>query len=598
MGKRIILIVLFTFSIAFAQDLIQGLEQVKIPANIQELYDAIKIAEDNQNWESYNQLRQEIISEWKKVNPDVAAIYRNVSDGVSDNSPAGTIQTEQIHNATSPAESILFEIPNSQLNPTWGDDVMITGGKAYDISMDISRDGEIYVAVLGRYDAASTEHDSVYIFKSTNGGTSWTQWGFIYVLPSDPKFSKIELMCFDGYPGSTGDSYLLLFYLFDNGWLRVGRTLTSSPSWNYYTITGSGSGGNTTDFAVDRNYPASNYRAICLYDSSNVIKSIRSEPTSNGTVWQDAVSLGLVGRDVDLCYGFNGGTYASFNGFNSGNLYVFENGNYADPLSWGSSITIATGSTDTTRHVEIISSRDGIPNNKATVVYERQDGSTYGLYYSLKPSGSSTWGSPVGWVTVRENKWPSLYSAKVNANQVFQGVFEQSDPGNFPPRSIRYKPYTGSGWSTSVEVSDASNDVTGIQKPEVGELNSGDAVFAFVGANYVGVYFDNESWSPSAVESEINPTQFSLEQNYPNPFNPNTSIKFSILQNSSVKLKVYDVIGNEIATLINDQKDAGNYEVIFNASRLSSGVYFYKLEAIPLNGEKSFVQTKKMILMK
>ena len=85
---------------------------------------------------------------------------------------------------------------------------------------------------------------------------------------------------------------------------------------------------------------------------------------------------------------------------------------------------------------------------------------------------------------------------------------------------------------------------------------------------------------------------FRLEQNYPNPFNPVTTIKYSIPSQSFVQLKVYDVLGNEIITLINEEKTAGNYEIEFNASEIPSGVYFYTLNV----GE--FVQTRKMILIK
>jgi hypothetical protein len=88
------------------------------------------------------------------------------------------------------------------------------------------------------------------------------------------------------------------------------------------------------------------------------------------------------------------------------------------------------------------------------------------------------------------------------------------------------------------------------------------------------------------------PTEFSLSQNYPNPFNPETTIKFSIPISSFVTLKLYDVIGNEVKTLVNNQKSAGQYEVTLNASDLSSGIYFYKLEV------GSFVETKKMVLLK
>ncbi|MBI5661276.1 MAG: T9SS type A sorting domain-containing protein [Ignavibacterium album] len=92
------------------------------------------------------------------------------------------------------------------------------------------------------------------------------------------------------------------------------------------------------------------------------------------------------------------------------------------------------------------------------------------------------------------------------------------------------------------------------------------------------------------------PESFILEQNYPNPFNPSTKIKFSIPNVGSelaqTVLMVYDILGNEVATLVNEEKPAGVYEVEFNASQLSSGIYFYKLTA------GSFTEIKKMLLIK
>ncbi|NOX65959.1 MAG: T9SS type A sorting domain-containing protein [Chlorobi bacterium] len=93
------------------------------------------------------------------------------------------------------------------------------------------------------------------------------------------------------------------------------------------------------------------------------------------------------------------------------------------------------------------------------------------------------------------------------------------------------------------------------------------------------------------------PSSFVLNQNYPNPFNPSTTIKYFIpaVGNEnfrSVQLKVYDILGKEIATLVNKEQQSGNYEVNFNASNLPSGMYLYKIQA----GE--FSNTKKMLLLK
>lgn len=88
------------------------------------------------------------------------------------------------------------------------------------------------------------------------------------------------------------------------------------------------------------------------------------------------------------------------------------------------------------------------------------------------------------------------------------------------------------------------------------------------------------------------PAEYFLNQNYPNPFNPSTTIQYSVPEASFISLKVFDVLGNEVATLINGYKQAGDHKVDFNAEELGSGIYFYKLQT------NSFVGTMKMILMK
>ncbi len=108
-------------------------------------------------------------------------------------------------------------------------------------------------------------------------------------------------------------------------------------------------------------------------------------------------------------------------------------------------------------------------------------------------------------------------------------------------------------------------------------LNSGKAPVV----NPTGVGNENET-----VES------YSLGQNYPNPFNPVTNIKFSVPKNGHATMKIYDVLGNEVATYLNEFINAGTYNVTVDGSNLSSGVYYYRLSA------GDFTETKKMMLIK
>jgi hypothetical protein len=113
----------------------------------------------------------------------------------------------------------------------------------------------------------------------------------------------------------------------------------------------------------------------------------------------------------------------------------------------------------------------------------------------------------------------------------------------------------------------------------------------------------------TGIEDRSNeiPSQFILSQNYPNPFNPSTVISYQLAVGSHVTLKVYDVLGKEVATLVNEEKPAGNYKIKFNAGSLSSGIYFYTLKATPIGGQagnpetssgQGFAETKKLILLR
>lgn len=111
--------------------------------------------------------------------------------------------------------------------------------------------------------------------------------------------------------------------------------------------------------------------------------------------------------------------------------------------------------------------------------------------------------------------------------------------------------------------------------------------------NYKFIYGTNEIHLATKIEeSEPLPQHYFLSQNYPNPFNPSTKINYSLPKSDFVTLKVFDILGREVATLVNEQKSAGNYNVEFNVNNLSSGIYFYNL----MTG--SYSETRKMILLK
>ncbi len=144
----------------------------------------------------------------------------------------------------------------------------------------------------------------------------------------------------------------------------------------------------------------------------------------------------------------------------------------------------------------------------------------------------------------------------------------------------------GTGSSNGVNGSVYALAVVGNEVVVGGSFTSAGGVSANRVARWNSGTSRVEQLSPTA------PKTFLLEQNYPNPFNPSTTIRYQLPVASEVKLEVYDVLGKKVATLVSERQAAGYYQYVWNADGLTSGVYFYRLQA------GTFTQTKKMILVK
>jgi len=150
-----------------------------------------------------------------------------------------------------------------------------------------------------------------------------------------------------------------------------------------------------------------------------------------------------------------------------------------------------------------------------------------------------------------------------------------------------------------VDLSYSETNLTGTDGLPIGDLNWFPEHKATFIANHAE-YFDAlvAAWNAGTLVSAIRelggarPSRFELNQNYPNPFNPSTTIRYTLPLAGNVTLKVYNALGQEIATLVNDHQKAQNYEVTFDASNLASGIYIYTLKT------DKFSQSKKMLLVK
>lgn len=220
--------------------------------------------------------------------------------------------------------------------------------------------------------------------------------------------------------------------------------------------------------------------------------------------------------------------------------------------------------------------------------------STGNIYYKRSVNGGSSWGSDTRLTKSNyHNYYPSLAVNGSNVHLVFQRLLMTG-------YDIMYNISNNDGvkWGNDVQLTNNSSHST---VPSIAVSGSNvNIIFRDNRDENYEIYYKRYIVSSGRIHKGVTavdqeeglPTEFQLIQNYPNPFNPTTTISFSIFQAEFVTLKVYDILGREVVNLINEFKDAGNYKFNFDASKLSSGIYFYRLQA------GNFVDMKKMILMK
>lgn len=253
-----------------------------------------------------------------------------------------------------------------------------------------------------------------------------------------------------------------------------------------------------------------------------------------------------------------------------GNTTPNNEGFVVMPLGWGGARNNGTLDLDAIVNFTLVATTIGwtdpanIPADSVTVLFDffNRDGAVIPVELTSFSAVSSNQDVILNWITATEVNNLRFEIERKSQNSEYQTVGSVQGKG------------------TTTEISNYSF----VDK----NLNEGTYTYRLKQIDFDGTTsFSNE------VETTIEiPLEYSLNQNYPNPFNPSTSIEYSVVSNEYVSLKVYDIIGNEVATLVNEKKDAGKYSVNFDASNLTSGVYIYKLST------NNFVQTKKMMLVK
>ncbi len=274
---------------------------------------------------------------------------------------------------------------------------------------------------------------------------------------------------------------------------------------------------------------------------------------------------------------------------------------------------------DDTKWTVYNTSNSGMPNNYALTINEDSKGNKWiGTYGGIAKFNDTIWtvynssnsGLPTNYVLAigidgNEIKWIATREGLVKFNDTSWKDYLISQPG-YPQNYL-----TSIAIENNKNIWVGSNADGGLSKFDgstwtvYNDTNSGlpsNYVYAIVIdsndnkwlATNGGLAVFNENGIVTSIDKQDNPSRitFALSQNYPNPFNPTTTIQYAISKPGYVTLKVYDILGKEITTLVNEQKLAGTYSINFSANKLTSGVYFYSIHV------GSFTQTKKLLLLK
>jgi len=432
---------------------------------------------------------------------------------------------------------------------TWSNIGTVTYGSYYAQAVNISYadSGSVNrITLLISYgsEAPPTRNASIwYISWRTDG--SMAQIALVQSPPSGQGFRDPWIVT-DGLYYGAGSTYFYGVYVAVNSSgvgqaIYVCRSVSFGTSWTTYA---------TVDPSWDDQYPIIDYKQILGGAESLYVVTSRVFSTTTAGI-----------RIFKNSYSTMGSGWTT--------VYVTSGGNYRKQH-----FAVRHTNTNTTNNQMLITCTN---DNNGVYHYSVDAGITWSLNATLAQGQEN----PVAFTTC------SLDS-QAAGNNYGKAVFISNGD------SVIYRGGVLGSLGTRVKVN--SNVNSGVVVPSVSSYRSGSTTCGaviYAGYGPTNVYYDGECLiiGIKPTQNEI-PVEYSLNQNYPNPFNPTTAISFNIPKAGHVSLKIYDLLGNEVATLVNTNLNASNYVVTWDASAFASGVYFYKL----ISGD--FTDVKKMMLVK
>lgn len=536
---------------------------------LEALYQQASQLESNGTAAEINANRLAIKNAWQDVDPAIAALYKPTEN---ENVSVPNITEGSYEESRSPED--------------WDIDGLLREGFIDGLDMDVTgNSGDIYVTAFENYIGTDA---NLYIYRSTDNGNSFEFWKSLVF--NNTVFTKIETISIDG----NGDNYLLAYMLNEDSLFFAVRINMATKAVDNDIVST-----DVTDFGVDRNYPGdtSGQRVYATYSKTSsgcseggVLHSARSTAGSYGFNWVDETSLGTCAKHVEFAYGKDGGSYTTFVGGNSGNLYAKYNSNSNDPGSWAANENIVTGvsteslnptiraarnSPATDKVIIFTSSRDaGSTGNYNAKGYKRVNGGSYTEFVHFSAGGSGDWS------IVQPNSWVR----RANGTETMRTSYIRQKIDASENNANRSLTFNGTGFDPLEPVADSNKDVFEGFPAAIAETEDGLPCMAFAGTDTstgirygYDLYFDRKSDIAGVDENAIEALTV-----YPNPAK-------DILNLSSKKtiedVSIYSLLGQEVMQLSPEQKSPS-----INISSLASGVYVMKVEVDGQTGTYKIVK--------
>lgn len=479
--------------------------------------------------------------------------------------------------------------------------------------------GRMWVAFSFR---TTGERDTIRVYYSDDTGMSWNYYAYAWLGGTDQiNYDEMDMEIIEN---TSGEKFVWMVYGYRNdassGRWRTGGFVLQTPTFagNLFGLSWPGDDDTKRYYRLritsdNATYPSLAYvYMVASFDSStggsgryNSQKTLRctnpyiTTPTIQykaDKFWWNTSTNYIVDLHSDIAYFQNSSDsiIVSYSNIPDTTKIFFAKGDISNGPGTATGAGGFIGGTEASDHKQFARlSSNGNDNGSIICVFRQNTNSIWRIKYfrtvNFGDFNTMFQSALQGSVTSSSNQ-PDIVGVRNQPKHYFAWRVDGT------PDSLRYIGTTSQGlWPQNVSMMNGQSTISGLVGIKPGfRYSDNDSCFAvyslFGPFDVVAAY--GCSGTVSVEEDEVIPANYSLSQNYPNPFNPSTNIKYSVPQTSFVKIKVYNTIGQEIAQLVSQELQIGNYEVTFDASNYPSGIYFYRIEA------GNFVETKKMILIK